>query len=66
MMKSIKKIDGAGGFEVAGKHYTLMLKELDDESNAATMGPPDLQEGGRADKAKRLGIPVWTFGGGGA
>jgi ABC-type branched-subunit amino acid transport system substrate-binding protein len=44
MMMSIKKIDDAGGFDVAGQHYTLTLKVLDDESNAVTVGISDYRQ----------------------
>ena len=44
MMMSINKINAAGGFEVAGQHYTLTLKVLDDESNAATVGISDYRQ----------------------
>jgi len=44
MQMSIQKINEAGGFQVAGQSYTLTLKVLDDESNAATVGISDYRQ----------------------
>ena len=38
MQMSVEKINQGGGFEVAGQHYKLALKVMDDESSAATVG----------------------------
>lgn len=38
MQMGIEAINKAGGFDVAGQHYTLTQKVLDDESNPATVG----------------------------
>jgi len=35
---AVEDINNAGGFEVAGKHYKLVLKVLDDETNPASVG----------------------------
>jgi branched-chain amino acid transport system substrate-binding protein len=38
MQMAVEKINAGGGFEVAGQHYKLALKVLDDESSPATVG----------------------------
>jgi branched-chain amino acid transport system substrate-binding protein len=35
---AVEEINSSGGFEVAGKHYKLALKVLDDETNPAAVG----------------------------
>ena len=44
MQMAIEAINGAGGFEVAGKRHTIAVKVLDDESSPATVGISDYRQ----------------------
>ena len=44
MQMAIEAINQGGGFEVAGKHHTIAVKVLDDESAPATVGISDYRQ----------------------
>ena len=54
MQMAIEAINGAGGFEVAGKHHTIAVKILDDESSPATVGISDYRQLVEVDHAPVL------------
>jgi ABC-type branched-subunit amino acid transport system substrate-binding protein len=60
MTMGVDAINQAGGFDVAGKHYTLALKVLDDETNPATVGVSDYRQLVEVDKVGVLVLAVGT------
>jgi branched-chain amino acid transport system substrate-binding protein len=60
MQMGVEDLNGAGGFEVGGKHYKLAVKVLDDESNPPAVGVSDYRQLVDVDKVPVLVIAAGT------